>query len=62
MSGIGVVFDLDGVLVMSEHLWEKAWLDYAAPLWLRLVARRHPPLPGHERDGVGHVPGRPDDA
>jgi HAD superfamily hydrolase (TIGR01509 family) len=29
MSGIGVVFDLDGVLVMSEHLWEQAWLDYA---------------------------------
>lgn len=26
----GVVFDLDGVLVMSEHLWEEAWRDYAA--------------------------------
>ena len=25
----GVVFDLDGVLVMSEHLWEEAWQDYA---------------------------------
>lgn len=25
----GVVFDLDGVLVLSEHLWEAAWLDYA---------------------------------
>jgi HAD superfamily hydrolase (TIGR01509 family) len=25
----GVVFDLDGVLVLSEHLWEEAWLDYA---------------------------------
>jgi len=26
----GVVFDLDGVLVMSEHLWEEAWVAYAA--------------------------------
>lgn len=26
----GVVFDLDGVLVMSEHLWEEAWTAYAA--------------------------------
>lgn len=26
----GVVFDLDGVLVMSEHLWEDAWQFYAA--------------------------------
>jgi HAD superfamily hydrolase (TIGR01509 family) len=26
----GVVFDLDGVLVMSEHLWEDAWQAYAA--------------------------------
>ena len=26
----GVVFDLDGVLVMSEHLWEEAWKAYAA--------------------------------
>ena len=26
----GVVFDLDGVLVMSEHLWEEAWRAYAA--------------------------------
>jgi HAD superfamily hydrolase (TIGR01509 family) len=26
----GVVFDLDGVLVMSEHLWEEAWQEYAA--------------------------------
>lgn len=25
----GVVFDLDGVLVLSEHLWEEAWEDYA---------------------------------
>ena len=25
----GVVFDLDGVLVMSEHLWEEAWTVYA---------------------------------
>ncbi|MEA2605845.1 MAG: hypothetical protein QOI00_602 [Chloroflexota bacterium] len=25
----GVVFDLDGVLVMSEHLWEEAWQFYA---------------------------------
>ncbi len=30
MSRIGVVFDLDGVLVMSEHLWEEAWHAYAA--------------------------------
>lgn len=29
MRSIGVVFDLDGVLVLSEHLWEEAWLDYA---------------------------------
>jgi HAD superfamily hydrolase (TIGR01509 family) len=29
MNTIGVVFDLDGVLVQSEHLWEEAWLDYA---------------------------------
>jgi beta-phosphoglucomutase-like phosphatase (HAD superfamily) len=26
----GVVFDLDGVLVMTEHLWEEAWQFYAA--------------------------------
>ena len=26
----GVVFDLDGVLVMSERLWEEAWTAYAA--------------------------------
>ena len=26
----GVVFDLDGVLVMSEHLWEQSWTAYAA--------------------------------
>lgn len=24
-----MVFDLDGVLVRSEHLWEAAWLEYA---------------------------------
>lgn len=29
MNGFGVVFDLDGVLVMSEHLWEAAWIEYA---------------------------------
>ena len=26
----GVIFDLDGVLVMSEHLWEESWTAYAA--------------------------------
>lgn len=26
----GVVFDLDGVLVRSEHLWEEGWRAYAA--------------------------------
>ncbi|MGH2407644.1 MAG: HAD family hydrolase [Candidatus Limnocylindrales bacterium] len=26
----GVVFDLDGVLVLSEHLWDEAWQRYAA--------------------------------
>lgn len=26
----GVVFDLDGVLVRSEHLWEQGWTAYAA--------------------------------
>ena len=25
-----VVFDLDGVLVMSEHLWEQGWQSVAA--------------------------------
>lgn len=29
MKPVGVVFDLDGVLVQSEHLWEEAWLEYA---------------------------------
>lgn len=29
-SAQGVVFDLDGVLVLSEHLWEAAWIDYSA--------------------------------
>ena len=29
MNPVGVVFDLDGVLVQSEHLWEEAWLEYA---------------------------------
>ncbi|MDP9364409.1 MAG: HAD family phosphatase [Chloroflexota bacterium] len=27
---VGVVFDLDGVLVESEHLWEEHWTSYAA--------------------------------
>jgi HAD superfamily hydrolase (TIGR01509 family) len=27
---IGVVFDLDGVLVMTEHLWEEGWSYYSA--------------------------------
>ncbi len=26
----GVVFDLDGVLVESEHLWEENWTAHAA--------------------------------
>ena len=26
----GVVFDLDGVLVESEHLWEENWTQHAA--------------------------------
>lgn len=31
MSGVpGVVFDLDGVLVASEHLWELGWEEVAA--------------------------------
>jgi beta-phosphoglucomutase-like phosphatase (HAD superfamily) len=25
----GVVFDLDGVIVDSEHLWEESWTAYA---------------------------------
>ena len=29
-DGRGVVFDLDGVLVESEHLWEESWISYAA--------------------------------
>jgi len=28
-DGRGVVFDLDGVLVESEHLWEESWVAYA---------------------------------
>ena len=27
---IGVVFDMDGVLVESEHLWEENWVSFAA--------------------------------
>ena len=33
----GVVFDLDGVLVESEHLWEENWTQHAAAndyVWL----------------------------
>ena len=30
IGATGVVFDLDGVLVLSEHLWEDAWVAYAA--------------------------------
>lgn len=29
-TGRSVVFDLDGVLVMSEHLWEEAWVSVSA--------------------------------
>lgn len=29
-SVAGVVFDMDGVLVDSEHLWEESWQDYCA--------------------------------
>jgi HAD superfamily hydrolase (TIGR01509 family) len=29
MRRAGVVFDLDGVLVASEHLWEEGWTAYA---------------------------------
>ena len=29
-NGRSVVFDLDGVLVLSEHLWEEAWISVAA--------------------------------
>jgi len=28
-SVVGVIFDLDGVLVESEHLWEENWAAYA---------------------------------
>jgi HAD superfamily hydrolase (TIGR01509 family) len=28
-ADVGVVFDLDGVLVLSEHLWEESWQEYA---------------------------------
>lgn len=27
---VGVVFDLDGVLLDSEHLWEQSWAEFAA--------------------------------
>ncbi|GAA0444062.1 haloacid dehalogenase [Acrocarpospora corrugata] len=30
MGGRGVIFDLDGVLVMSEFLWEEGWTSFAA--------------------------------
>lgn len=30
MTFAAVVFDLDGVLVESEHLWEENWIAYAA--------------------------------
>lgn len=39
----GVIFDLDGVLVMSEHLWEEAWDAYARlhrSTWLPEDTRR----------------------
>ena len=29
-SVTGVVFDLDGVIIDSEHLWEQSWRSYAA--------------------------------
>jgi HAD superfamily hydrolase (TIGR01509 family) len=29
LGSLGVVFDLDGVLVRSEHLWEQGWVAYA---------------------------------
>ena len=53
-----MVFDLDGVLVMSEHLWEEAWLDYASAPGVRWSADDTRRCQGMSVRGMGHVSGR----
>ena len=47
-----VVFDLDGVLIESEHLWEEMWTRYAARSAVTWTAEDTGHVPGHERPGV----------
>ena len=55
-SPAAVVFDLDGVLIESEHLWEEMWTRYAARSGVTWTAEDTGSRAGDERAGVGGPP------
>jgi HAD superfamily hydrolase (TIGR01509 family) len=62
----GVVFDLDGIIIDSEHLWEEAWRSFAEARGARWelsdpVAVQGMSAPEWSRYLAAHV-GAPDDA
>ena len=49
----GVVFDLDGVIVDSEHLWEESWTAYAREQGREWRRGGHAAAAGAEHRGMG---------